>query len=339
MRIRHLFISAALVITTAAFSGCAKTEKADRNFFAMDTFMTATVYGSSAEAAADAAVDEIYRLERLLTAYDDKSPICILNDNSGEWTEMPDEAAGLIARALEISEITGGSFDITVEPFSRTWGFGTGEYRVPGAEEINRIIPLTGYDKVHTENGRVMLDAGAAISLGGIAKGYAGDRVREILKQNGVTGAVISLGGNISTVGVKPGGSKWNIGIRDPKDASGVFCSVEAGETNIITSGAYQRYFEADGKTYGHIIDPHTGMPADSGLISATVICDDGTLADALSTALYVMGKDKAEMLWRELSSFGMILVDEELNVYYTPDLEGSIHIENGSYTPVQIRQ
>ena len=234
------------------------------------------------------------------------------------------ETRALLERALTLSDETGGTFDMTVAPLVALWGITSDAPRVPSQEEIDALLPLVGGAHVHMDDA-VTLDAGCAVDLGGIAKGYASQQVADILRAHGVTSAVVSLGGNVYVCGSKPDGTPWNVGIQDPA-GSGYAAIVSLTDRFAVTSGGYQRYFEAaDGTVYRHILDPRTGRPADSDLLSVTIISDDGTAADAYSTALYVMGEQEAVSFWRAHGGFELILITADGRLLYTPGLSDAI--------------
>ena len=168
-----------------------------------------------------------------------------------------------------------------------------------------------------------------AIDFGGIGKGYTSNRVMEIFKEHGVTSGIINLGGNVQTLGSHTDGSKWNVAIKDPMHTDDMLGTLKISNQAVITSGGYERYFEENGKTYHHIIDPATGYPADSGIISATMISEDGILADGLSTSLFIMGIDKATEYWRQSKeSFDFILEDKDGTLYVTEGICDSFRTE-----------
>ena len=247
------------------------------------------------------------------------------------------ETGLLLQRALEIAEMTDGAFDPTVYPLMKAWGFasesGGNNYRVP--TDVDSLLSLVDYRKVRLQEITEGDNAGSfrvtfpatepmGLDLGGIAKGYTSQKVLETIQAAGVDTAVISLGGNVGVMGTKPDGSSWTVGVRDPNGDENDYLATlsltgQAQPQYVITSGGYERYFEQDGVRYHHILDPHTGYPADTGLLSVTVVSSDGTLADALSTALFVMGRDKAQDYWRQHSDeFDMILFDGT-TLYTTP--------------------
>ena len=175
-----------------------------------------------------------------------------------------------------------------------------------------------------SENGKISFGKeGMMIDFGGIAKGYTSSCIMDIFSEYGIESACVSLGGNVQVLGTKPDGSKWKVAIRDPQDESGFLGILETSDKAVITSGAYERYFESDGVVYHHIIDPSTGYPSDSGIISSTIVSSDGVLADALSTAVFVMGVDKATRMWQEnRDSFDMIIMTDDDEIYVTEGIK-----------------
>lgn len=284
------------------------------DIFAMDTYMTVTAYGSNGELATKRAVKEIERLDALLSTGSSESQVGKINENQsgvlGEDTEY------LFERSMEIWEMTGGVFDIAIYPVMKVWGFTDQNYHVPDQEELTSLLTLADPAKLeYDEESKTLnlLDEGMAIDFGGIAKGYTSARIMDIYRESGVTSGLVSLGGNVQVLGSKPDGSSWKIAIQNPNPEDGFLGVLKAQDKAVITSGGYERYFEENGKTYHHIIDPGTGYPAENGLLSATIVSGDGTLADGLSTSLFIMGREKATRFWREhKESFDFILFDEE---------------------------
>lgn len=300
--------------------GCAKSGCVyySKTFFSMDTVMEITVYNEREERANELfslCYDEILRQENLFSVSVAASDISKLNASGGESAEVAPETVSLIEKAVSVSELTGGAFDITVYPAVKLWGFYGGEHNVPNRGEIADALTFIGYKNIEFTGG-VRLRKGMGIDLGGIAKGYLGDSLKSLLEKNGVKSAVISLGGNITLVGDKPDKKSWSVAVRSPFSQDEYICRLSvSGGYCVVTSGAYERYFEKDGKTYHHIIDPKTGYPAQSDLASVTVIGEDGCLCDALSTALFVMGKEKALafLLGREDLSYVLVLEGGEV--------------------------
>jgi len=309
-----------LLLLVSLLCACA-SQPTERTLFAMDTVMTLRIWGSNADAEAAAA--ELNALEAALSVTRSGSEIAVLN-RSGS-AELSADTAALLRRSLELCALTNGALDITVGPVAELWGFSTGDYRLPSAEAIAAALPLVDHTAVVWDGDRLTLPAGGSIVLGAVAKGYAADRLLTLLTERGVECAVLALGGNIQTVGTKPDGSDWQIAIRDPVDDSAYIGTLSvSGSAAVVTSGGYQRCFEADGQTYHHILDPQTGYPADNGLRSVTIVADSGLYADALSTAVYVMGEAEAVALWRQQGDFGMVLVRDDGSVAVTQGLRFS---------------
>lgn len=315
-------------LTALSLTACGAPKAQEVSLFVMDTYMTLSAYGDSAEEALAAASREINRLESTLSRTIAASDVSRLN--AGETVTVQKETRELLERALALSDETGGAFDMTVAPLVSLWGITSDAPHVPSQEEIDALLPLVGGEHVHMDGSIVSLDAGCAVDLGGIAKGYASQQVADILQAHGVTSAVVSLGGNVYVCGTKPDGSAWNVGIQDPA-SSGYAATVALTDCFAVTSGGYQRYYVAeDGTVYQHIIDPRTGRPADSDLLSVTVISDDGTAADAYSTALYVMGEQEAVSFWRAHGGFDLILITADGRLLYTPELADTITAPEG---------
>ena len=300
---KRFFFLLFLCLPLLLLSGCAEKE-ASRECFAMDTVMQLRAYGPQAAAALDAAEQEIYRLEGLLSCQDPEAELTRCNTGSETVSE---ETAALIQTALDLSAATGGAYDPTLYPLTLAWGFSGGQYRVPDEAELSALLAQTGAEHVQVDGCRVRLDAGTQLDLGGIAKGYTAGRVRKILQDAGVRAAIVSLGGNVAV-----------------------------SDACVVTSGGYQRYFEQDGVRYHHILDPKTGHPAASGLQSVSVVSQDDTLADALSTALFVMGLDAGAALYRAGDlAFEAVFMTDDGSVWITPGLAGQYQSDR----PYQVLQ
>lgn len=294
--------------------GGADIPSATRDIFAMDTVMTVTAYGDRAEDAIQAAADEIDRLDMLFSVGEPSSDISKLN--AGKTAQVSGETMGLIQRSQELYRSTKGALNIAVYPLMKAWGFTTGEYRVPETEELASLLQHMDVEAIacDQDTGKVTLPEAAGVDLGAIAKGYTSSCLMDIFAEYGLRSGIVSLGGNVQVYRDKPDGTKWRVAVEDPfgsdkQDYAGI---LEVENKAVITSGAYERYFEQDGKRYHHILDPATGYPADSGLASVTIVSGDGALADGLSTALFVMGKEEAIAYWREHETeFDVILIEE----------------------------
>ena len=296
--------------------------------FAMDTYMTVSAIGENAKEAVDASLEEIRRLDALWSVGEEDSVVSALNRH--ERVELDEDTSALLEKAEAISSDTGGAFDITIYPLMEEWGFTTGQFRVPDPQELEELLE-------HVDSGRLGYDGQSSftlpedlqIDLGGIAKGYTSGRIMEIFEEFGIKAGLVSLGGNVETYRTKQDGSLWRIGIQNPDQSipalaeTDVIGIVQAADQAVITSGGYERFFEEGGITYHHILDPETGMPADNGLISVTIVSPDGCLADGLSTALFVMGREKALSYWEaHRDDFDAILVEVDGSITITAGLE-----------------
>lgn len=310
---RALFTSAGLAAASAALAlaGCSGQDVVDAvtgardtasysgSTFAFDTYCTFTVYGDSAAPAklakASARYDELFDL------YDAKSDIGRLNAAGGAPVQVDAETIDVIKRALAFCEASGGLFDITIGAVSTLWDFTKGVK--PSDDAIAAALPHVSWQNVQVdEDARTITlkDPAAKLDLGGIAKGYVADRLCDLLKEETkAVAAVISLGGNIAYYGEKPGGGAWDTGIRDPNDPGGstVVGTAHVTGGSVVTSGLYERTFKQDGVTYWHILDPRTGKPVATDVVSDTVVCPSSTEADALSTTLFVAGSERGAQI------------------------------------------
>lgn len=290
-----------ILLISLVLCGCESAHLNTEEFttiFAMDTVMSLQLWGKDAKAAAEKITETIGQLE--LTWSATRADSLLTRMNSGEDVELIPEQKELLERIRALSERTGGAFDPQLHAVSQVWGFYDENHRVPTQAEIDAAMPETQWD------------------LGAAMKGYAGQVCADLLKDMKIDRAVLHLGGNIQTYGEKPDGSPWNIAVTNPDGGDAIGVVSVSGTASIVTSGDYQRYFEENGVKYHHILDPKTGYPADSGLRSVTVICRDGLTADALSTALFVMGLEEASRFWRESNDFEAVFITAEGTIYAT---------------------
>ncbi len=292
--------------------------EATQEVFAMDTYMTVTAYGSRADEAVEEAVSEIERLDALLSTGDENSEIAQLNVNKS--AVLSEDGGYLVERAIELYDMTDGAFDIAIYPVMQEWGFPTKDFKVPEDTTLKELLTLADVSDINydtTTREISFAKDGMEIDLGGIAKGYTSSRIMQIFDEYDIESGLVNLGGNVQTYHTKTDGTKWRVAVQSPEDDSDYIGVLDVSDKAVITSGGYERYFEQDGKIYHHIIDPSTGYPAESGLKSVTIISDDGTLADGLSTSLFVMGKDKAEEFWKAHSDeFDFVLLTDDDMMY-----------------------
>ena len=299
----------ALLLLAALLTGCAPQSPAEKTVFCMDTVMDLRIWGREAEKAAQVLEEALLDLDRTWNASSPASALAALE--AGE--PVSEEVQSVLDRALALKARTGGAFDPQLYAVTEAWGFFSGDYRVPSQAEIASTLAVKKYD------------------LGGVIKGYAGEKLVSLLSGLDVDRAVLNLGGNVQTYGSKPEGEPWVVALQDPRDQGRELTVQVTGAMAVVTSGDYQRYFEVDGVRYHHIMDPKTGCPADSGVASVTVICADGMTADALSTALFVLGLEAGADLWRESRDFEAVFLLTDGSVYATPGAA----LSGGEYTVI----
>ena len=315
-------------------SACGEAKPYTKTVLAMDTVMELTVYGD--EAVISDLESELRRLEALFSVTDSDSEIYTVN-HTGR-ADLSDETAELLKSALSLCERTDGALDLTIYPVLRAWGFTTDTYAIPSAETIDSLLPSVDYRRVHLETDlpSVWLESDTQLDLGSVAKGYAGEKLANLLRARGVDSAILNLGGNVQTIGAKPDGSPWRTGIQSPGSDENL-CILSVQDKAVVTSGGYERYFEQDGQIYWHILDPSTGYPAHSGLQSVTIVGDCGTLCDGLSTALFVMGLDRAAELYRQSDDFEAVLLTDDNILYITEGLLSCFTPTEGTPDDVRI--
>lgn len=308
-----------------------KSEASESEIFALDTAITLKVYGSKRAQVLKKLEDKINELDEVLSTGKETSEVSRLN-RSGVAVLSP-TVANLIKRSLGIYKKTDGLFDITIYPLMELWGFPTKNYRVPSEKEIEEKLKLVGSDKIdfNEETRKISFkNKGMEIDFGGIGKGYITDELVKILTDEKVESAIINLGGNVFGFRKKPDGSLWNIAIRDPNEPDKYMAAIRLEDRAVITSGGYERYFEENGIIYHHILDPRTGKPSDSGLKSVSIISKDGTLADALSTSLFIMGEEKAAKYWKENGNdFDILLMTKDNRLLVSAGIKDKIISDN----------
>ena len=347
-----VYYSITLLIFCFLVSSCSwKIETT--SFTAMNTYMTVKSYGKKAAAANQLVQREVERLETILSTTIEGSDIYKINNSDiDKRVEIPvkAETAYLIERGAEFYKMTSGAFNPALYPVIREWGFTTGDYKVPEAERIQKLLNFTDYlmvvelavperflsrvegrsRRVETTSDNTVISrpAGLQLDFGAIGKGYAGDRAIEILRDAGVKSALLDFGGNIQVLGTKPDGSDWTVGIKNPWGGDPV-AAVKLRDACMITSGGYERFFTGeDGKKYIHIFDSSTGHPVENDLESVTIVCSEGLYGDALSTSLFVMGLDKSVDFWKSRDrDFDFVIITKDKGIFYTAGLEKSISL------------
>ncbi|MCC8066225.1 MAG: FAD:protein FMN transferase [Clostridiales bacterium] len=289
--------------------------------FFLDTVISITIYGTSDSAIMDGCFTLLDEYEQQFSRTIEGSDVWNINHSGGEPTEVGEETAYLIDTALSYAEISDGRFDITITPLAELWDVENNTGVIPSDEDIAEALSHIDFTTVSLDGTTVTLsDPEAEIDLGGIAKGYIADCLKEYLQSEGIESALINLGGNVLTLGAKPDGSNWKIGIRKPfgESSSDLIDVVETTDKAVITSGTYERYFEVDGVIYHHILDTETGYPVENGLTSVTILCESSTEGDALSTTCFVLGLEDGMELVESLDNIEALFISEDLELYYS---------------------
>ena len=332
MRMKKTIFPFILVIALCSACGPAQpssSEVVEHSCFAMNTYITMQASGADAARVLNETEALILELEGLFSVTEEGSELYALNHSDGQLQTVSAEMEELLSFALEIAEETAGALDPTIYPLLTAWGFTTENRQVPEQEEIQTLLEQVDYTRIRMVDDTVTVPSGMALDLGAVAKGYTGDQAAAYIKEQGITSALINLGGNVQAVGTKPDGSPWRIGLRDPFSEGNVG-TLTVENCAVVTSGGYQNYFMGeDGQVYWHILDPATGYPARTGLASVTVVAPEGVKCDALSTALFVMGLDGALDYWRAHGDFELILITEDREIYLTPGLEDTFALNS----------
>ncbi len=294
--------------------------------FGMNTEISYRVFGNKTEQAITAMTAELSRLENKLSRFRPDSEVSNINQSAGlGHVKISPEMVEILSFAQLLSEISQGIFDITVAPLVDLWDYKNAK-NAPTKPKIRNILSKIDYHElVLKPKDRIsgLSKRGQSIDLGGIGKGYASDRCLQIFQQYGISSAYISIGGNVSTLGNKPDGSLWRIGIQHPRDDRRLIGAVSVSGKAVVTSGDYERcFFDSQNKRWHHILNPTTGYPAESGLISVTVVTDSAMIADALSTAIFVAGIDKGLGYRTQFPSTEVVIVDKNQSVFITQDLK-----------------
>ena len=312
--------------------GCSRVTPSSTKYiaqgYALNTYVKVTLYGSGSDEIVGRAVDMCSEYERIFSRTDEDSMLYRLN-NAGSLTRKEaaddkgfDELTALVRSGIEYGKLTDGALDITIEPVSSLWKFGTDEAALPDAGQIADALTKVDYSKVEVTDDFIELN-GCRLDLGATAKGYIAGKICDYLKKEDVTGAIVDLGGNISCIGTKADGTGFTVGIKKPFDEEGqMSLALDLSDMNIVTSGVYERYFYDNDKLYHHILNPATGYPCENGLLSVTVISADAAQCDALSTGCFVLGMDKAKELVEGLDGVYAVFIDDNYDVYYTKGTE-----------------
>lgn len=307
-------------------SGCSRFKTVQKTESIMGTEVTITVVatsGAQGNAAIDAGMNEIRRFDRMMSLYKDDSEITAVNVAAGKHpVKVSPEMIQVAEAAKHVSDLTDGAFDVTIGPLVVLWQMRLKEGKVPTEDEIARIKPLVNYRNIVIDKHASTLflrKPGMIMDLGGVAKGYAADKVAKLLKKRGVDNAIVALAGDIRAMGRRSDGSPWRIGIQHPREKDKTLAVLDLIDKSISTSGDYERFRIVGKKRYHHILDPRTGKPSE-GMISVTLVGNDGALVDPLTTAVFILGKEKALKLVKEFGCEA-VLEDASGNISMTPGI------------------
>ncbi|MBP3038276.1 FAD:protein FMN transferase [Bacillaceae bacterium Marseille-Q3522] len=305
--------------------------------FLLDTVCRVKVYDKGKQEALEKAMQRIADLGDQLTIHENGSIMDKVNKHAGiEAVQVPNDVYYLVKEGIKYSEESGGSKDITIGPLTLLWGIGSENARKPSDSEIQDVLPLINYKNVelNDENQSIYLkEKGMALDLGSIAKGFIADEAAEVLRDNGVTSAIIDLGGNIYVIGKSPDGSDWNIGVQDPLESRGVSIGyIPKSDASVVTSGIYERFLEVDGVTYPHIFNPKTGYPYNNDIAGVSIIAEKSIDADALASAAYSKGIKEGVAFIEEFENIDAIFVSKDKRVYTTSGVKDVFKLTSSEY-------
>ena len=287
-----------------------------------------------ARIAVRSAWAEIERIEAIISSWRRDSETSKINAAAGlEPVKVSDELYQLIRRSLKVSEISEGAFDISFAGAGRLWDFNARQPAIPAKKDLEASLVTVGWEHIQLDSkgpSVFLPKGGMRIGFGGIGKGYAANRAVAVLKSFGVTGGVVSAGGDLRSFGRREDGELWSVGIANPRGDQKVFAHIPITNGAVVTSGDYERFFVIEGQRYAHILDPRTGWPVDH-LISVTVLGPDAELADALATASFVMGPEKGLALLEKIKDFEGIMITSDRDLLWTSGLDEALHKAQGT--------
>jgi len=323
------------------FSACAPAAQSEisRTDFVLGTVCSVRLIEGGTTKTADEIFQRLTQIENRMSANKDGTEIAAINAAAGkEAVKVSEDTFYVISKGIEYAKLSQGMFDISVGPLSKLWNIGTDYAAVPPNSEIASALKLIDYRKIELDakNFEIRLaTAGMRLDLGAIAKGYSADEVARILAKHKVKAAVVDLGGNVLVYGKKKDGSAWRIGVQDPRSDRGDYLGLVTTGTamTVVTSGIYERFFIENGKHYHHILNPKTGFPIDSGLVSVSIITEKSIDADALSTSVFALGLEKGMALVKSLPGVHAIFIDDKNKVYLSPGTNKIFSLSNSAYT------
>ena len=334
------FLTLALLVgcTEKNLSASPSTTPLKRTEVLMGTTVSVSLFDHQDEAILDEAFKLVKLLENELSLNKQSTLLTDLNASAGTSPyPVNDILFDIVQKGLYYSDLTGGSFDISVGPLVKLWSIGLPEARVPSDMEIQSVLPLISYNNVLLDESAqtIYLETpGMQLDLGGIAKGYTADALANLLKDKGVEHALIDLGGNIYALGTKVDGSLWKVGIQDPfENRNNTIGYIPIANQSVVTSGIYERYLESDGKKYHHILDPSTGYPFDNDIAGVTIISDASIDGDALSTSVFSKGLEEGLEFVKSLPNIDAIFITKDSKVYLTDGIKDDFVLTNGAFT------
>lgn len=344
MRLKQITLLTFVLIVGLGITGCSakNTVPYQNTDFAMGTVIHQTIYGKGGEAASVQIMDMLKEVEnKQLSWRSPDSSIAKINENAGGKELIPvDELLyEWMDKSLELARNTDGAIDPTVGPISKLWDIGGDNQNYPGKQAVSELLPLVDYkDIVLKPEGILLKRSNQSLDLGALGKGIGADEALKLLvEEPSIEGAVISVGGSILMYGNKPDKSPWKVGIQDPRakegETMGVISSTKS--CNVSTSGDYEKYFMRKGKRYHHIMNPKTGFPSDSDIISVTIISDSGMLSDGLSTACMILGYEKSLPILKQYNAKALF-VDKDKKIYMTEGMEKNFTLTAKGYTIVK---
>ena len=319
----------------------AQVEKYSNTDFAMDTVVSETLYTTGEDINASVG-EKLRKIETgLLSWTTEDSQIAEINNANGETVEVSEELAGYLAQILQLAADSDGAFDPTLGEVIRLWNIEGDDPHVPEQSELDKLLKNVDYKNIVLDGDKVTLKNGSTLDLGAVGKGIGCDVTAAYLKeQKDVTGMILNLGGSsVMAYGEKPDQSPWKVAVTDPRDTEGEYVgavTIKGGEF-LSTSGDYEKYFMEDGKRYHHILNPEDGYPVWNGVTSVTVVCDNGLLADGLSTACFVLGIEDAQPLLEKYHA-DAAFIDEDHNVYLTSGMKERFELMKNTYTVKNIK-
>lgn len=342
-----IFILTVSLIMTASLTGClnVSNNSADAtdtsapeyltgSDFLLNTVVTINLYDKQDEDILNGCFDLIAKYEQIYSRTSETSELYALNNRTAPTAadgsyQLSDEMTDLLTSGLFYSKLSAGAFDISIEPISSLWDFIATDPVIPIDADIKEALPYINYEYLHLNNNTISFENdGVGIDLGAIAKGYIADRVKEYLIANGVGSAMINLGGNVLCVGEKPDGSAFHVGIQKPfADRNETIAIMDIKDLSVVSSGVYERFFEVDGKSYHHILNPSTGYPYDNGLVSVTIISKKSADGDGLSTTCFALGLEKGLDFIASLPDTYAVFITSDYQIYYSEGFKDALAI------------